>query len=318
MRWRSVAILGALGPVAAGCNIAHNAARNLINEPHVVWTQHEIKHDLRKAARAAWETARGECPEHADSKIFRDGFIDGYVDYLDRGGNGSLPAVPPAMYTRHEKFFTEDGQCRVKEYFLGFKMGQDVAIASGQRQLLTVPVLLPQQPPGPPAFNVLPPGSEAPPMIPPQPPVGIEPAIGLSRTIPGPLPLGPSRALARIGTKTAPPASFDPIAKPSPAPEPVVKGEPPPEYHPIALPGPLPLVSEPLPLPSPEGPNGPQEWGDLPAIPAAPGSPARPASPAITIPALPGTPGDAPRPHVPPPSPTVRPQLPPNHPQPRK
>jgi len=53
MRWKSVAIAGALWPAAAGCNIAHNAARNIVNEPHVVWTEHAIAHDLRKSARAA-------------------------------------------------------------------------------------------------------------------------------------------------------------------------------------------------------------------------------------------------------------------------
>ena len=121
MRWRSVAIVGALWPASSGCNIAYNTGRNVINEPHVVWTQHAIKHELRKAAKAAWETSRFECPEHADSDAFRDGFIDGYVDYLDRGGNASLPAVPPAKYTRHKDYYTENGQCLVKEYFLGFK-----------------------------------------------------------------------------------------------------------------------------------------------------------------------------------------------------
>ena len=68
----------------------------------------------------------------------------------------SLPAVPPAKYTRHKNYFTENGQCLVKEYFLGFKYGQEIAIATGQRQLLTVPVLLPQEPTGPPAFIVTP------------------------------------------------------------------------------------------------------------------------------------------------------------------
>ena len=174
MRWSSLAIAAALGPAAAGCNIAHNAARNIINEPHVVWTQHAIKHDLRQAAKAAWETSRDKCPEHADSAEFRDGFIDGYVDYLDRGGNGSIRAVPVAKYTRHKKYFTEDGQCVAKEYLLGFKLGQDIAISSGQRRLLTVPVLLPQEPTGPIPFNVQPAASEAPPpMIPPQPPESV-------------------------------------------------------------------------------------------------------------------------------------------------
>jgi hypothetical protein len=310
MRWRSVAIAGVLGPLAAGCNIAHNAARNLINEPHVVWTGHAIEHDLRKLAKEAWEMARGECPEHADSAAFRDGFIDGYVDYLDRGGNGSLPATPPAKYTRHKDYFTENGQCLVKEYFLGFKMGQERAIASGQRQLLTVPVLVPQQPSGPPAFNVQPIGSEPPPaMIPPRPPVGVEPTAARVKDVPGvaaprvlatpPLHQSP---LARLAAKTAPPGNYEPEAKPLPAVEPVGTAVLMPEFHPIA-------TDEPLPLPAQPGPSGPDAWGDLPAIPAPPAS-AQP--PKIAAPK------EGPALRVLPPNHTVRPPLPPNHPQPRQ
>ena len=292
MRWRSVAIAGLMLPAAAGCNIAHNAARNLINEPHVVWTEHELKHDLRKAAREAFEAARGECPEHADSAVFRDGFIDGYVDYLDRGGNASLPAVPPAKYTRHEKYFTEDGQCRVREYFLGFKFGQDVAVASGRRQLLTVPVLLPQEPSGPPTFNLQPVPGE-PPMIPPQPPPGVEALSPISVSV-GPA-AAPAVAVPGAGRemKSAPPGDFQPSAKPAPLPKP-------PDLS----------SSAPLPLPAPPGPAGPSEWGELPAIPPT-GDDSAP--PVIPVPAA-ETPGRG----VLPPNHSVRPPLPPNHPKPRQ
>src|SRR5262245_22078338 len=109
MRWKSVVLAGALVPGVAGCNIAKLACRNIVNEPHVVWTHHSITHELRKSAAAAWEEACGQYPNC--SPEFRQGFLDGYVDYLDRGGNASLPAVPPAKYTRHVKYFTENGQC---------------------------------------------------------------------------------------------------------------------------------------------------------------------------------------------------------------
>ena len=76
-----------------------------------------------------------QCPEHADSAEFRDGFIDGYVDYLDRGGNGSLPAGAPARSTRATRSISPRmASVLLKEYLLGFKMGQEVAIATGQRQ----------------------------------------------------------------------------------------------------------------------------------------------------------------------------------------
>src|SRR5437762_11841757 len=116
MRWKSVALAAAAGPALAGCNIAHFTAHNLVNEPKVVCTQAVIEIELRKEAREAWREVRGDYPRCAFTAEFRDGFLDGYVDYLDRGGNGSLPAVPPVKYTRHPRYFTEDGQCRVKEY----------------------------------------------------------------------------------------------------------------------------------------------------------------------------------------------------------
>jgi hypothetical protein len=269
----------------------------------------------------AWEGARDRCPEHADSAEFRDGFIDGYVDYLDRGGNGSLRPVPVAKYTRHRKYFTEDGQCLAKEYLLGFKMGQDVAISSGQRRLLTVPVLLPQEPTGPVPFNVQPAANDAPlPMIPPQPPGNVAQSSAANR-IPSPAPapvsamLPPQTAhppLLRLAAKTAPPDDFQPIAKPLPVAEPVGKAAPPPEFHPISQPGPEPhgMVPLPLPLPADHGPSGPRTWGDLPAIP--------PMTP-TTHTAEPMVPHqEEPTPRVLPPNHSLRLPLPPNHPLPRE
>lgn len=321
MRWRSVAIAGALWPAAAGgCNIAHNAARNIINEPHVVWTQHAIKHDLKMRAKAAWETARFECPEHADSAAFRDGFVDGYVDYLDRGGNGSIPAVPPAKYTRHKDYYTENGQCLVKEYFLGFKTGQEVAIATGQRQVLTVPVLLPLEPTGPPAFTLAPAGAEqAPPMIPPRPLDGIEPTSGSTGDVPRvivprnpaafqtPTPVKP----ASLVRKSSPPAGFSPISKPLIVSSPAHAAAQ--ELRVSALVEPDPDLSDasPLPLPPRVGPSGPEVWGELPAIPPAT------SGPAVPTPRLP-PPSNRPAPRVTPPNHTVRPLLPPNHPSPHQ
>jgi hypothetical protein len=144
MRWKSVALAGAAWPAFAGCSTIHNAC-NFVKDPHSVCAQCEIEHELRKQARDTWQQVQCDYPRRDFSPEFRDGFLDGFVDYIDRGGNGSLPAVPPAKYTRHKKYFTEDGQCRVKDYFLGFKYGQEIAIATGKRQFYTVPVLLPQQ-----------------------------------------------------------------------------------------------------------------------------------------------------------------------------
>jgi hypothetical protein len=314
-----VAIAGALWPAAAGCNIAHNAARNIINEPHVVGTQVGIRHELRKEARAAWETSRFDCPEHAESAAFRDGFIDGYVDYLDRGGNASLPAVPPAKYTRHKEYFTENGQCLVKEYFLGFKLGQEVAIATGRRQLLTVPVLLPQEPTGPPALTVNPIGSEPPPaMIPPRPLDGVEPTAGAPSDVP-PVRAVRDPAAFRLpaqsrasgsSRKSSPPAGYNPIAKPLLISVSGVSRTADPDLPITKVIEPGSVTGAPLPLPPRSAPSGPEAWGALPAIPPVS------SGPAVPTPELP-PPVDRLPSGVTAPNHTVRPPLPPNHPTPR-
>src|SRR5207302_3944896 len=120
------------------CNIAYYAAHNLVNEPKEACDQFSRTHHLRKEAKAAWAEVRKQYPRKAFTAEFREGFIDGYSDYLDRGGMGLPPAVPPKRYTRND-YLTPEGQELIKDYFLGFKYGIDVAIASGQRQFLTVP-----------------------------------------------------------------------------------------------------------------------------------------------------------------------------------
>lgn len=145
--------------LATGCNIAHEALRNLHHEPRLLWTQWAITHRLQQQAREAWESIQGEFPDCAPE--FREGFLDGYVDYLDRGGPAHLPAVPPSKYTRHPRYFTPEGHARLQQYFLGFQLGQQQAIASGQRRYLTVPVLLPSPPPEPPPFRLAQPSASS-------------------------------------------------------------------------------------------------------------------------------------------------------------
>ncbi len=151
-RWNYCAAL--LPLLAAGCNIYSLTLSNLTAEPQLAWTEWVIRHELRQQARAAWEKVKPQYPDAVPE--FREGFLDGYMDYLDRGGNGSPPAVPPAKYTRHPRYFTPQGHWRLQQYFAGFQLGQELAIASGQRQYLTVPVQLPPPAEEPPRFRVAP------------------------------------------------------------------------------------------------------------------------------------------------------------------
>lgn len=283
MRWKSLAVAGALAPAVMGCNIYYNAARNLLNEPHVVGSQVAITHELRKAAKTTWSQVREQYPRRAFTAEFRDGFLDGYVDYLDQGGNGSTTAVPPPKYTRQKKYYTEEGQCLMKHYLLGFQYGQEVAIATGRRPLLTVPVLLPETPKGPPAFNIQPHGSSAPPtMTPPAEPPGSGTALPPDRqpTLPAPLPLPGNGSTALPAPDAVLPVPASPIHFETQVPQvpavPAIKLPPPPPEVPTLpdhvptpsvldeLPAVLPIHSTPPPVlpihatPPPVPPNHPE------------------------------------------------------------
>ncbi len=257
MRWKSVALVGAaasLGPGNMGCHLFHLAARNVASETHVVATQHKIEHELKKQANEAWKAVRADYPRKAFSAEFREGFIDGYVDYLDRGGNGSMPAVPPGKLTRHPRYFTENGQCLVKDYFVGFKYGQEIAIATGKRQFMTVPVLLPQTSDAPPAFRIEPrPGygaSGANPTYSPEIGPGQVPVPPQGLPLPTPLP----------GTGTVVPPS---VIAPPPSPPLPRANEPAPAMAPVAAPATAVELPE-QPFPQGKLPAPPSEVPDLP------------------------------------------------------
>jgi hypothetical protein len=225
MRLKTVALAGALGPSALGCNIAQYTTHTLVNEVHVLTSLHGVEHKLRSEARDVWKEVRAQYPRRAFTAEFRDGFLDGYADYLDRGGNCSVPPVPPAKYTRQKKYFTEEGQCLLKDYLLGFKYGQDIAVATGKRQFLTVPVLVPVVDDGPPQFRIAP-RADADPLPTPAPvtmPAPTPPPAPAPTAKPAPQrPLFPPPAVdaAGAGSSLNPPraAVAAPPAPPAPAP----------------------------------------------------------------------------------------------------
>ncbi|HEY2783625.1 MAG TPA: hypothetical protein VGJ05_01505 [Fimbriiglobus sp.] len=155
MRWKTVALVACLAP-AGGCHIYHNAMRIIVNEPVQYLDDQHLERQLRKDAKHAWAEVCRQYPSRTFTDDFVDGFCDGYSDYLDNGGTAQIPAVPPLRY-RRSKFYNPEGRERIKQYFLGFKYGVDVAIDTGCRTFLTVPVVLPETaPPANPNITVLP------------------------------------------------------------------------------------------------------------------------------------------------------------------
>ncbi len=142
MRWKRALWLGCLAPVFGGCLHVDQSRHDAMAEHGVAQSERDIVREIHKKAREAWVAVRSEFPRKLFTPEFRDGFIEGYTDYLDRGGDAQPPVVPPMRYTQNKKYFTPEGHVLVRDYFLGFKYGADVAVATGQRQYLTVPVLI--------------------------------------------------------------------------------------------------------------------------------------------------------------------------------
>ena len=145
MRWP--ATLFALGLVPlAGCHLANMAAHNALNEPIEYFDQQALHARLRGDARKALRDVQDRLGPRALADDYGEGFLDGYVDYLEHGGESLPPAVPPLKY-RRSRFLNQDGHARIHEYFAGFQQGADTACHSGERSFLTVPVLVAEQNP---------------------------------------------------------------------------------------------------------------------------------------------------------------------------
>ena len=67
----------------------------------------------------------------------RAGFSDG--DYLEAGGTGQPPAMPPRRYWK-AVYQSPEGRLAVQDWYRGFAYGAEMAKASGYRQLVTIPL----------------------------------------------------------------------------------------------------------------------------------------------------------------------------------
>ncbi|MFO0935342.1 MAG: hypothetical protein U0798_02365 [Gemmataceae bacterium] len=140
MRLRSVLVLGCLVPTA-GCHLGMNVARNAYNEPREILDEASIERRLHKEGRAAFAEVKRQYPRRSFCEDFEYGFVSGYADYLDNGGKAVMPAVPPLKY-RNASYLNPEGHAKIKDYFLGFKYGMEVAIATGCRPFYTFPILV--------------------------------------------------------------------------------------------------------------------------------------------------------------------------------
>lgn len=72
------------------------------------------------------------------SADYERGYKDGFTDYLDFGGCGEPPPVPPRRYWKNA-YQTPEGHQAIQDWFAGFRNGVSDAEASGWRHFATVP-----------------------------------------------------------------------------------------------------------------------------------------------------------------------------------
>ena len=112
MTTRSCIWLACLCLGSFGCTLADTAVHNAFLGPCDLWNDHHEDGRNRALAQLAWKRVCCKLPDAAPD--YRDGFIEGYADYLKYGGNGEPPAVVPARY-RREQIRTGTGWSKPRE-----------------------------------------------------------------------------------------------------------------------------------------------------------------------------------------------------------
>ena len=143
MKGRPLLCFFLLAGLSGGCSWCPYAAHNLLEAPFQVVDHRCQLWQFRSQARMAWRHFRDADPNVAYSDDYAAGFMDGYVDYLDADGTGDPPAAPPNRYEHSRYHRTPEGVQAIEDWFDGFRQGTAVAQASGQRELVVVPLALP-------------------------------------------------------------------------------------------------------------------------------------------------------------------------------
>jgi len=131
-----VPLFAAAGLGGVGCTLVHDAAHNACHQ--VCMTMEESRELCRDRAWAdvAWKRHRAECCGGRPSSAYEDGFKDGFVNLLYRGGNGEPPPLPP----KHLRQFNDQTPCGTtvaQAWFAGYRHGAGVARDRGYRQWVT-------------------------------------------------------------------------------------------------------------------------------------------------------------------------------------
>ncbi len=115
------------------------AIRNLSSEPPRGHDWMSINFKIKGWAGKAWRETVKDSPDQHYSADYEKGFKEGFRDYVEFGGCGEPPAVPTLCY-RSAIFRTPAGQQAIQDWYDGFRHGSHVAMESGLRETILVPL----------------------------------------------------------------------------------------------------------------------------------------------------------------------------------
>jgi hypothetical protein len=149
MRFKHLLSISLICVFGTGCRLYDNFIRTTIGEPlhfssrwDEKWSQVRFRRMARSALHQSHALARAELDNYRVEPFSVDeqcGFEDGFVDFLEAGGTGNAPPLPPRRYWK-AKYQTPDGRRAVEDWFRGYEHGAIAAQASGYRGLVTVPL----------------------------------------------------------------------------------------------------------------------------------------------------------------------------------
>lgn len=139
MKRCSIALMALLPFLGAGCGFAKNIQRNVVYSPLYTLTDHADHHRHEQMAREAFLQMAMNFPDQEFGCDYRRGFVEGFTDYLDFGGVGEPPPIPPPSY-RLFGYMTPDGLAAMEDWKNGFRHGAATGRASNLRDLVTIPV----------------------------------------------------------------------------------------------------------------------------------------------------------------------------------
>lgn len=145
MRIRAMLAVSCASALAAGgcsVDVLHYGAKNLVYTPCSRLNGAKECCRSNTLAEESWRAFQKNSPGTQFSKDFASGYVFGFADYVEKGGSGNPPVVPPLRY-RKVHYETPEGHQQIADWFAGCRAGAAAGMASGYRQNVILPMVVP-------------------------------------------------------------------------------------------------------------------------------------------------------------------------------